>query len=96
MKNSSEFVTSILDTLTSGVCPACGSTIPLARGRAFTCDEACHGKWIEALIAQFGETRPITSLETGKTHAVPTRVILEKGIKGSDLVTYPEVEPTHE
>ncbi len=90
-----EFVVSTLETLTVGVCPACGATIPLARGRAFTCDEACHAKWIEDLVAQFGETRPITDLTTGKVHAVPTRVILESGIKGSDLAQYPEVAPAN-
>ncbi len=87
------FVRHVRDGLMDGVCPACGATIPLARGRAYTCDEVCHAQWIEALIRQYGETRPITHLETGKVYAVPTRVILESGIKGSDLAKYPEVTP---
>ncbi len=88
-----EFVASELQKLEAGICPACGSLIPLKRGRSFTCDEACHHTWVEGIIKKFGETRPITSMETGKVYAVPTRVILEQGIKGSDLEKYPEIIP---
>lgn len=76
----------------AGVCAACGALIPLARVSAAVCDDKCLQTWIESLVAQYGETRPITDLETGKVHAVPTRVILEAGIKGSDLAQYPEVD----
>ena len=91
MMTGVEFVAAELQKLEAGICPSCGNLIPLARGRAYTCDEACHATWIEAIIRRFGETREITHLESGKVYAVPTRVILEQGIKGSDLVTYPEV-----
>jgi len=91
MMTGLEFVARELQQLEAGICPACGSLIPIARGRAYTCDEACHGTWIASLLQKFGETREITHLESGKVYAVPTRVILEQGIKGSDLEKYPEV-----
>jgi hypothetical protein len=93
MATTREFLDQALAGLENGVCPACGATIGLQRGRMYTCDEACHGAWMEQLVQQFGETRPITDLSTGKVYAVPTRVILESGIKGSDLAQYPEVTP---
>jgi hypothetical protein len=80
-----------LHALRTGICPACDEPLPelAQRTRQFTCSEACHAVWIEQIIARHGETRPITSAETGKTYLVPTRVILEQGITGADLPKFP-------
>ena len=74
----------------AGRCPACGLVLPPIRPREVTCSDACHAVWIEQLVARLGETTAITHFETGKTYLVPTRVILEQGIRGADLRQFPE------
>jgi hypothetical protein len=88
-----EFVAGELAKLQAGICPACEAPLPewAARSRSYTCDDVCHAAWIASIIQWCGETREITHLESGKVYAVPTRVILEQGITGSDLDKYPEV-----
>ncbi len=87
-----DFTVTDLRRAASGICPACEKDLPPigTRTRQLTCDDVCHRVWIERLIAAYGETRRIVDLSTGKTHLVPTRVILEQGVKGSDVSTYPE------
>jgi hypothetical protein len=82
-----------LRTLDAGICPGCWRELPAIaqRTRTFTCSATCHQIWIDRLVARHGETRRITHRETGKVYLVPTRVILEQGIRGSDLPNYPEV-----
>ncbi len=70
------------------VCVICRKVYTL--GRLFTCgSEECHKKFIEKLVKEFGEYKKIVDIETGKAYRVPTRVILEKGLRHEDLVKYP-------
>lgn len=69
-------------------CVVCGK--PFLRGRFYTCSEDCHRKLVDDLVARFGEFKRVVDAETGKTYKVPTRDILEKGLKHEDLVKYPE------
>lgn len=57
-----------------------------------TCSEKCHEEYVAALIDEFGETKKVTSTVTGKTHLVPTRVIIEQGLNHSDLEKHPVIE----
>lgn len=79
-----------LGQLRAGLCPACGQPLPPDRARPVTCSDVCHQRWIDTLIARYGETSEIRHLETDKVYLVPTRVILERGITGADLHHYPE------
>jgi hypothetical protein len=87
-----DFTVADLRLAASGMCPGCQRSLPPLhiRTRELTCDDRCHRVWIERLIAAHGETRRIVDLSTGKTHVVPTRLILEQGVKGSDLPNFPE------
>lgn len=85
------FVFAALDDIEAGLCAACGRPLPAPpRSHEMTCDALCHRLWIERLVQQYGETKRITNTATGKTYLVPTRDILEHGITGASLVTYPE------
>jgi hypothetical protein len=44
---------------------------------------------IQELIARFGEFKKVVRMRTGVTYKVPTRDILEKGIREQDLDQYP-------
>lgn len=44
---------------------------------------------IQKLIARFGEFKKVIRMRTGVAYKVPTRDILEKGIKEQDLDQYP-------
>ena len=44
---------------------------------------------IQELIARFGEFKKVVRMRTGVAYKVPTRDILEKGIREKDLDQYP-------
>lgn len=60
--------------------------------RAVTCSEACHDALLDYYVGLFGETKRVTDASTGKTHLVPTRTIMEDGLKHGDLSKYPVAE----
>jgi len=70
-------------------CWACGKPLPKPRLYAVTCSKECHERLIEALEAEFGRYKRVVDDVTGKTHRVPTRDIIEKGLKYGDLSKYP-------
>ena len=47
---------------------------------------------IQELIARFGEFKKVVRMRTGVAYKVPTRHILEKGIREQDLDQYPRWE----
>jgi len=62
---------------------------------AITCGErACHEAFVKRCERDFGSHKRMVSIDSGKVHLVPVRDIIEKGVKGSELERYPEVEPT--
>ena len=45
---------------------------------------------VDKLEREFGTYKKVTDLETGNIYTVPTRDIVEKGLKQQDLKKYPE------
>jgi len=72
------------------ICFICGTTYD--HGREMTCSDACHEKLIRHLIAEFGEFKKVVCMTTGEAFKVPTRDIIEKGIREQELDQYPEWE----
>jgi Fe-S-cluster-containing hydrogenase component 2 len=68
-------------------CGICGSLCPSGQ---VTCTEKCHEILIERLERVFGIHKKVTDLETGKIYRVPTRDIIEGGLKRQDLKYFPE------
>lgn len=85
-----QFIFAELNKMAAGHCAACETPLVSGRSRQFTCDDVCHHVWIERLVKVYGETKRLTLASTGKTYLVPTRVILEQGIRAEDLTQYPE------
>jgi hypothetical protein len=76
-------------------CAVCGK--PYVNGRLYTCSEGCHHKLVDELVEEFGESKKVVDAE-GTAHQVPTREILERGLKYEDLKKYPKWEeesPVH-
>ena len=48
-----------------------------------------RGRLIQECIARFGEFKKVVRMRTGVAYKVPSRDILEKGIKEQDLDRYP-------
>ncbi len=71
-----------------GKCSICGA--PSGVKYRLTCSDVCHEEFILRLEKRFGVYKKVVDLETGKTHKVPTRDIIEKGLKQEDLKNYPE------
>lgn len=57
-----------------------------------TCSKKCHEDLCNELERMFGEYKQIVDAETGFTHRVPTRVIIEKGLNQHDLKDYPVIK----
>ncbi|MDD4984896.1 MAG: hypothetical protein PHQ43_03765 [Dehalococcoidales bacterium] len=71
-------------------CAICGSAYD--RGREMTCSDTCHEELVKRLIAEFGEFKQMVRANTGIAYRVPTRDIIEKGIREQDLGRYPKWE----
>jgi len=71
----------------SHVCIICGKTFE--KGREVTCSQVCHDELVNRLMSQFGEYKKVVRMTTGEAFKVPTRDILEKGIREQDLDQYP-------
>ncbi len=54
-----------------------------------TCCENCHEKFVEFCERQYGISKNVTDQTTGISYKVPTRDIIEKGLRGEDLTRYP-------
>ena len=52
------------------------------------CDRS-RERLMRGLIARFGEFKKVVRVRTGAAYKVPTRDILEKGIREQDLDQYP-------
>ena len=70
-----------------GFCWVCGAPCPETR---VTCSDDCHEKLIQILENDFGVYKKVVNMETGKTHKVPTRDIIERGLEQKDLKKYPK------
>lgn len=68
-------------------CVICGT--PYFGGRQFTCSESCHQELVNRLIAQFGEFKMVVRASTGEAFKIPTRDIIEKGVREQELDQYP-------
>lgn len=54
-----------------------------------TCSDDCHEKFVEFCEAQYGTSKNVVDQTTGVSYKVPTRDIIEKGLKWEDLTNYP-------
>jgi RecJ-like exonuclease len=72
-------------------CVICGKEYePGSPGsRELTCSEECHKKLIDKVVKEVGEYKKVVDIETGKAYKVPTRHILEYGLKHEDLKNFP-------
>lgn len=61
----------------------------MVRVRLLTCGPKCHGELIQRMVAVLGEYKQVVDAATGLSHRVPTRDILEIGIKQAELSKYP-------
>lgn len=70
-------------------CLVCGLLAPAGRA---TCSEECHEEFVGLLIERFGEYKRVVDLKTGIEYKVPTRYIVEHGLKTSELPQFPRWE----
>lgn len=61
-------------------------------GREMTCSDACHEELVKILIAEFGEYKKVVRQSTGVAYKVPTRDIVESGLREEELDRYPKWE----
>ena len=72
----------------SSGCWICGATCV---EYLVTCSDECHEELVLRLELKFGTHKKVVNLETMKTHKVPVRDIIEKGLRQQDLKNYPEL-----
>ncbi len=54
-----------------------------------TCSEECHSKFVEKMLAEFGNYKKITDEDSGLSYKVPTKQIVEEGITQDQLKNFP-------
>jgi hypothetical protein len=59
-----------------------------------TCSDKCHRLFVRELVRQFGEFKLVVDQASGRSYKVPTKDIIEKGLKWRDLSRYPEFVET--
>lgn len=57
-----------------------------------TCSVLCHEKFVEFCEREYGISKKVEDQTTGITYKVPTRDIIEKGLKWEYLPKYPRWE----
>lgn len=57
-----------------------------------TCSDQCHQVLVNQLVAQVGEFKKVVRQSTGIAYRVPTRDIIEGGLREQDLDRYPRWE----
>ena len=69
-------------------CVICGRPRPPGR---MTCGrDDCHEKFVAQMETEFGHFKKVVDVTTGKVYRVPTRDIIERGLRFQDLPNYPE------
>jgi len=55
-----------------------------------TCGDDCHEKFIEKMLTEHGLFKKVIDQETNIAYKVPTRIIIEEGLKQEELKNFPE------
>ncbi len=54
-----------------------------------TCGDYCHEKFIIKMIQEHGCSKKVVDIESGIAYKIPTRLIIEEGLRQKDLQNYP-------
>jgi len=54
-----------------------------------TCSDECHEELVRRMVARFGEFKKVVRMTTGVAYKVPTRDIIEPGVREQELDRYP-------
>ena len=54
-----------------------------------TCSNFCHDQYIFKKIAEVGLFKKVVDIVSGITYRVPTKIIIEQGLRQQDLKNYP-------
>ena len=71
-----------------GLCVACGQ-MPPGPTNKLTCSQECHDALVTHLEGKFGTHKIVVRQATGEEFLVPTRDIIEQGLREQDLDRYP-------
>ncbi len=54
-----------------------------------TCGNFCHEKFIIKMMKEHGLFKKVIDIETGIAYKIPTRLIIEEGLRQTELKNYP-------
>ncbi len=54
-----------------------------------TCSDFCHDQYIQKKIDEVGLFKKVVDISSGITYRVPTKLIIEEGLRQQDLKNYP-------
>ena len=87
-KQCSPVVSEWLDKTTSDVKSDC-CKYDIKHMSKITCSDECHNKFISLMEKQVGKFKKVTDETTGISYRVPTKDIIENGLRQQDLSKYP-------
>ena len=71
-------------------CVVCG--VSYSDGRELTCSDNCHRELSNRFVSIYGDFKKVIRASTGEAFKVPTRDIIERGIREQELDKYPRWE----
>lgn len=77
----------ITDEIMDAKSVCCNADIVI--NQKMTCGNYCHEKYIIKMIKEFGRFKKIIDQTSGIAYKIPTRVIIEEGLKQEELKNYP-------
>ena len=77
-----------------GLCIVCkisldSSNSDIESHQKITCGDYCHEKFILQMIKEHGMFKKVVDITSGINYKVPTRLIIEDGLRQQDLKNYP-------
>ena len=74
-----------------GRCVVCGDVVSKpAFAVKLTCSSHCHEVFVSQMEQEFGKYKKIVRMRTGGEFRVPTRDIIEVGVREEELDKYPK------
>lgn len=89
IKEEYNMVTINFENADKNLCVICDKSTIAGK---MTCSDTCHEKFIEFCEEQYGVSKKVVDQTTGMAYKVPTRDIVEKGLKWEALTKYPRWE----
>ena len=73
----------------NNLCVVCKISLDSSSNHKITCSDDCHEKFIQNMLEEYGTYKKVIDQDSGIAYRIPTRLIIEEGLRQQDLKNYP-------